>query len=85
MHPVIQSAGSMITSAAAQLTALVRPAPLALFDIAQQVKSIVSRCHRSSLMTLAPGIIKFHLCTALRTAITVHVAEILRDAGPKVT
>ncbi|KAH9993364.1 S-adenosyl-L-methionine-dependent methyltransferase [Russula vinacea] len=61
MHPVIQSAGSMITSAAAQLTALVRPAPLALFDIAQQ----------------------FHLSTALRTAITVHVAEILRDAGPK--
>jgi hypothetical protein len=41
MHPVIQSAGSMITSAAAQLTALVRPAPLALFDIAQQVKSFL--------------------------------------------
>jgi hypothetical protein len=77
----------MIVSAAAQLTALVRPTPFALLDIAQQVKLIVSRPHRSSLMsmTLAAGIIKYHLCTALRTAITVHVAEILRDAGPKVT
>jgi hypothetical protein len=45
MHPVIQSAGSLITSAAAQLTALVRPAPLALYDIAQQVKLIVSCWH----------------------------------------
>ena len=87
MHPVVQSAGSMIVSAAAQLTALVRPTPFALLDIAQQVKLIVSRPHRSSLMsmTLAAGIIKYHLCTALRTVITVHVAEILRDAGPKVT
>jgi hypothetical protein len=30
------------------------------------------------------GILKYHLCTALRTATTMHVAEILRDAGPKV-
>ena len=30
------------------------------------------------------GLSKFHLCTALRTAISMHVAEILRDAGPKV-
>ena len=55
MHPAIQSAGSLITSAAAQLTALVRPAPLSLFDTSQQVKSIVSCCHGSSLMTWPGG------------------------------
>jgi hypothetical protein len=37
MHPAILSAGSLITSAAAQLTTLVRPAPLTLCDIAMQV------------------------------------------------
>jgi hypothetical protein len=37
MHPAIMSAGSLITSAAAQLTALVRPAPMTLFDITMQV------------------------------------------------
>lgn len=55
MHPAIQSAGSLITSAAAQLTALVRPAPLSLFDTSQQVKLIVSCCHGSSLMTWPGG------------------------------
>jgi hypothetical protein len=30
------------------------------------------------------GMLKFHVSTALRTAISMHVAEILRDAGPKV-
>jgi hypothetical protein len=30
------------------------------------------------------GISKFHLCTAMRTVLSIHVAEILRDAGPKV-
>jgi hypothetical protein len=38
MHPTIQSAGALITSAAAQLTTLVRPAPLTLVDITMQVK-----------------------------------------------
>jgi hypothetical protein len=27
---------------------------------------------------------KFHVSTALRTAVSIHVAEILRDAGPQV-
>ncbi|KAI0245830.1 S-adenosyl-L-methionine-dependent methyltransferase [Lactifluus subvellereus] len=61
MHPIIQSAGSFITSAAAQLITLVRPAPLTLLDVMMQ----------------------FHVSTALRTAMTIHVAEILRDAGPQ--
>jgi hypothetical protein len=51
MHPDIQSAGSLITSAAAQITALVRPAPLSLWDTAQQVKLIVSCWHGLSPMT----------------------------------
>jgi hypothetical protein len=51
MHPAIQSAGSLITSAAAQLTALVRPAPLSLFDTSQQVNLMVFCCHGPSLMT----------------------------------
>ncbi|KAF8467039.1 hypothetical protein DFH94DRAFT_301018 [Russula ochroleuca] len=61
MHPAIRSAGSLITSAAAQLITLVRPAPLTVLDITVQ----------------------FNVCAALRTAISTHVAEILRDAGPK--
>jgi hypothetical protein len=27
---------------------------------------------------------KFHVCSSLRAATSMHVAEILRDAGPKV-
>jgi len=37
MHPTIQSAGLLITSAAAQLMTLVRPAPLTMLDIMMQV------------------------------------------------
>jgi hypothetical protein len=43
MHPAIQSAGSLITSAAAQLITLVRPAPLTLLDISMQVSLEVPR------------------------------------------
>jgi hypothetical protein len=53
MHPAILSAGSLITSAAAQLITLVRPAPLTLFDIMMQVRlSMLSipRCHGLLLM-----------------------------------
>ncbi|KAI0293874.1 S-adenosyl-L-methionine-dependent methyltransferase [Multifurca ochricompacta] len=60
-HPIIQSAGSLITSAAAQLMTLVRPAPVTILDTMMQ----------------------FHVSTAMRTAISTHVAEILRDAGPE--
>ena len=42
MHPAIQSAGSLITSAAAQLMTLVRPAPLTLLDIMVQVVEVFS-------------------------------------------
>ena len=37
MDPAIMSAGSLITSAAAQLMTLVRPAPLTLLDVTMQV------------------------------------------------
>jgi hypothetical protein len=43
MHPAIQSAGSLIISAAAQLMTLVRPAPLTLLDISNQVSLNVLR------------------------------------------
>ena len=43
MHPAIQSAGSLITSAAAQLMTLVRPAQLTLLDISTQVSLEISR------------------------------------------
>ncbi|KAF8262641.1 S-adenosyl-L-methionine-dependent methyltransferase [Lactarius quietus] len=59
MNPRIRAAGSLITSAAAQLMTLVRPAPLVVFDTMMQ----------------------FHVSTAIRIAISTHVAEILRDAG----
>ncbi|KAI9437949.1 S-adenosyl-L-methionine-dependent methyltransferase [Lactarius indigo] len=61
MHPSIQSAGSLITSAAAQLMTLVRPAPLVVLDVVMQ----------------------FHVSTAIRIAVSTHVAEILRNAGPE--
>jgi len=37
MHPAIQSAGSLITSAAAQLISLARPAQITLLEISLQV------------------------------------------------
>jgi hypothetical protein len=37
MHPAIQSAGLLITSAAAQLITLVRPAPRTILDSTNQV------------------------------------------------
>jgi hypothetical protein len=43
MHPAIQSAGALITSAASQLITLVRPAPLTLLDLTLQVKPTVHR------------------------------------------
>ena len=43
LHPAIQSTGLIITSAAAQLMTLVRPAPLTLFDTAMEVRLKVSQ------------------------------------------
>ena len=51
MHPAIQSAGSLITSAAGQLITLVRPAPLILLDITVQVSLEVPRRHQVLLLT----------------------------------
>ena len=57
MYPVIQSAGSLITAAAAQLMTLVRPVPSVLFDISMQVsmeaplhycRVLLTTCKRSS-------------------------------------
>jgi hypothetical protein len=47
MHPSIQSAGSLITSAAAQLMTLVRPAPVVVSDVAMQVNRIVPVNHHT--------------------------------------
>ena len=44
MHPDIQSAGSLIVSAAAQLMTLVRPAPITVIDITVQVSLNILRC-----------------------------------------
>jgi hypothetical protein len=51
MHPDILSAGSLITSAAAQLMTLVRPAPLTVFDIMMQVRPNVPLCQKVLLTT----------------------------------
>ena len=84
MHPAIQSAGRLITSAAAQLTMLVRPAPLTLLDTTLQVRLKVFKV-RLWVITHDVGTTKYHVSTAIRTAVSTHVAEILRDAGPEVT
>ena len=82
LHPSIQSAGSLISSAAAQLMTLVRPAPFVILDVVMQVNRIVpfTISHLNNNMV----VIKFHVSTAMRTAVSAHVPEILRDAGPKV-
>jgi hypothetical protein len=82
MHPAILSAGSLITSAATQLITLVRPAPLTLLDTTLQVT--LNDLSLPWIIANNVGISKFHICTAMRTVISMHVAEILRDAGPKV-
>ena len=84
MHPAIQSAGLLITSAAAQLMTLVRPAPLTLLDTTLQVRLKVFQA-RPWVITHDVGTTKYHVSTAIRTAVSTHVAEILRDAGPEVT
>ncbi|KAF8489526.1 S-adenosyl-L-methionine-dependent methyltransferase [Russula emetica] len=38
---------------------------------------------RPAPLTLFDTTLQFHICTAMRTVISMHVAEILRDAGPK--
>jgi hypothetical protein len=51
-HPAIQSATSLITSAATQLIARVRPAPLSVIDTSTQVNLRLSwRYHELLLMT----------------------------------
>ena len=82
MHPAILSAGSLITSAAAQLMTLVRPAPLTVFDVSMQV--LLSLPSQPWVIANHVLILKFYTSTAVRTAISMHVAEILRDAGPNV-
>ena len=84
VNPSIQSAGSLITSAAGQLMTRVRPAPLVILDVVMQVNRI-SIPGTTSHFTNNAGAIKFHVSTAIRTAVSTHVSEILRDVGPKVT
>jgi hypothetical protein len=50
MHPAVQSAGSLIVSAAGQLITLVRPAPLTLLDTSTQVSLEVLRRYRALLL-----------------------------------
>ena len=52
LHPAIQSAGALITSAAAQLITIVRPAPLTLFDITMQVKLKAFPQSHETLLTM---------------------------------
>ena len=80
MHPGIQSAGLLITSAAAQLMTLVRPSRLALQDVMNQVRFKVWAIYYFPQRRKT----KFHVSTAIRTAVSTHVAEILRNAGPMV-
>ncbi|KAH9065481.1 S-adenosyl-L-methionine-dependent methyltransferase [Lactarius vividus] len=82
MDPSIQSAASLITSAAMQLMTLVRPAPLVVTVVVMQVNRMVAAMITTHF-TNNRGVIKFHVSTAMRTAVGTHVAEILRDAGPK--
>ncbi|KAH9971123.1 S-adenosyl-L-methionine-dependent methyltransferase [Lactifluus volemus] len=73
MDPIIQSAGSFITSAAAQLITLVRPAPLTLIDIMLQFH--VSTALRTALVT--------HVAEILRDAGPQgkHVREIAKPTN----
>ncbi len=81
MHPSIQSAGSLIISAAGQIVTLVRPAQWVITNAVTEVGQIIP----ASIAHIANIDLKFHFSSALRTAIITHAAEILRDVGPKVT
>jgi hypothetical protein len=52
MHPAIQSAGSLIASAAGQLITLVRPVPLTLLDITVQASLEVPLRYCVLLLTM---------------------------------
>ena len=84
MHPDIQSAGSLITSAATQLISLARPSQITLLEISLQVSLTFFGAALSWIIANDGGMSKHQVSIALRTAIVTHVAEILRDAGPKV-
>jgi hypothetical protein len=58
MHPSIQSAGSLITSAAAQLMTLGGSAPLVVLDVMMQVNWVVPVT--ITLYSNNRGVIKFH-------------------------
>jgi len=81
MYPSIQSARSHITSTATQLMTLVGPAPLMISDVVMRVNRIVfatiSHCTNNT------SVIKFHISTAIRTAVSTRVAEVLRNVGAK--
>ncbi|KAI9437950.1 S-adenosyl-L-methionine-dependent methyltransferase [Lactarius indigo] len=78
MHPTIQSTGSLITSAAAQLMTLVRPAPLVILDVVLQVNRVVPTT--TSHFANYTGMIKFHVSTAIRTA-GLHAWKIAKPTG----
>ena len=61
---------------------LVRPAPLVVLDVVMQVNWIAPATIPQPPDDIC--VIKFHVSTAMRTAVSTHTAEILRDAGAKV-
>jgi len=81
MHPSIQSASSLIMSAAGQIVTLVRPAQWVVCNAVTEVDQIVP----GTIAHITNRDLKIHVAAALRTAIITHVAEILRDVGPEVT
>ena len=86
MHPALLSAGSLITFAAAQLITLceARARHSFRYRVAGIAGLLLGDPSLSWIVANNVGISKFHLSAAMRTAITMHVAKILRDSSPKV-
>ena len=77
----VQKQSALIIAAAMQLVQSVRSPTLGLLTLAMQVDDIP----RLFLFIFGKlTIYKHTLCSALNTAVTAHVAEVCRDAGPKV-
>lgn len=77
--PDVQKCSTTLIAAASQLIALVRSPPTTLFlqsgQVSKPLVSILQEVHRVS---------QFYIPACLRTAVELHVPEIIREAGPQV-
>ena len=78
-NPSSRDAANIIIAAAAQLSALVAPPPMSIFNIVSGVSTVTP----STILIDLTSIQHFR-SAALRVCLELNVTEILREAGPQV-